>query len=292
MSLQPDMPQIDRRRRFVFRGNASAIGGRIVRPPDIVLESNIASSLTVAGGRSATRGTGLKFDPYIAIDSAATLAEGLYDKLDEHIDLTYRRVTADFLATSTRVESDVVGLHVNGSKVKLSIRRLRAALRARSPFASGEPAIAVDGKTIIEGVEINGRLLNVEIAPSVFEKYDTRSKLMMAADDPAAADELRPHLLLASQLHGVALPPRGRLIQTQSTIYSTIVKSLKWAGDSYPGAVITDHAVYVPEFGKIVFGELLITDLSRRLTLLRIEFGSPEGGDVACAEVESNGIWS
>jgi len=49
--------------------------------------------------------------------------------------------------------------------------------------------------------------------------------------------------------------------------------------------------VYVPDFGKLVFGEILITALSRRLTLLRLELGSPEGGDVACAEVESNGIW-
>jgi len=32
-------------------------------------------------------------------------------------------------------------------------------------------------------------------------------------------------------------------------------------------------------------------DLERRLTLLRLELGSPEGGDVACGEVQSNGIW-
>ena len=40
------------------------------------------------------------------------------------------------------------------------------------------------------------------------------------------------------------------------------------------------------------FGELLVTDLSRRLTLLRLELGSPVGGAVAAAEVESNGTWS
>jgi hypothetical protein len=32
--------------------------------------------------------------------------------------------------------------------------------------------------------------------------------------------------------------------------------------------------------------------VSRRLTMLRLELGSPVGGAVACAEVETNGIWS
>jgi hypothetical protein len=291
MTQLPAMPDIDRRRRFVFRGNAAAIGGRIVRPKDLVLESNVASSLTVAGGRSVARGTGLRFDEYISVDSAATSAEGLFDDLQGHIDLTYRRVTADALSTSTRVEADVVGLRV-GTKITLKIRRLRAELSARSAYVSGEPAIAVGDKTMIEGVEIGGRRLKVELNAPIFQRYDTRSKLLMAADDPARADELVPHLLLASTIHGVPLPPRGRLIQTQSTIYSTIVKSLEWEDEPLRGALITDHTVYVPGFGKIIFGELLITDLSRRLTLLRIEFGSPDGGDMACAEVESNGIWS
>jgi hypothetical protein len=35
------------RRRFIFRGNAAAIGGRIVRPTDVVIDSSTASSLTV-----------------------------------------------------------------------------------------------------------------------------------------------------------------------------------------------------------------------------------------------------
>ena len=43
---------MDLRRRFIFRGNAVALGGRIVRPQDLMIESSVASSLTVVGGRS------------------------------------------------------------------------------------------------------------------------------------------------------------------------------------------------------------------------------------------------
>jgi len=70
------------------------------------------------------------------------------------------------------------------------------------------------------------------------------------------------------------------------------VESIKWGGTPPDArAKITDHTVYVPGFGKLVFGELLISDVERRMTLLRLELGSPEGGDVACGEVQSNGIW-
>ena len=37
--------------------------------------------------------------------------------------------------------------------------------------------------------------------------------------------------------------------------------------------------------------EIFITDVSRRLTMMRLQLGSPDGGMVAAAEVETNGSW-
>ena len=262
-----------------------------MRPRDLILESGVASSLTVAGGRSRAKGTNLRFGESVVVKSASTLAEGLFDDLKEHRDLTHRRVTADALSTSTRVVAEVAGLQV-GTHPRLTIKRLRAALTARSPITSGEPAIAVDDTTVLEGVAIDGHPLTFELSLRPFQQYDTRSKLVMAADNPRTARDLAPVLLTRSSIHGVALPPAGRLLQSQGTIYATLVTSLRWARKPFPGATIVDHTVRVPGLGKIVFGELLITDLSRRLTLLRLELGSHEGGDLAAAEVESNGIWT
>ena len=285
--------QIDRRRRFVFRGNAAAIGGRIVRPTDVVLDSDVSSSLTVAGGRAHASRTGIDFPPYLHADSATTSVRGVYDDVKGHEALTFRQVTADALTTSTRVSAEVLGLKV-GLKPVLTIRKISAEFDARSPVASGEPSIAVDDATTIEGVEIGGCGLKVKVSPSVYRRYDTYSKLMAAADHPDYRKDLAPFLLTQSALHGVALPDAGRLLQSQATIYATVVESVKWADENkkYPGAIITDHTVRVPGFGKILFGELLITPLYRRLTMLRLELGSPEGGDVAAAEVETNGIWT
>jgi hypothetical protein len=70
------------------------------------------------------------------------------------------------------------------------------------------------------------------------------------------------------------------------------VKSITWSAQPFQGATIDNNVVTVPNFGKIFFGELLITDHSRRLTMVRMELGSPSGGEVAVAEVDSNGTWS
>ena len=91
---------------------------------------------------------------------------------------------------------------------------------------------------------------------------------------------------------GKTAPPATRLLQGYGTTYATVVRSIKWTGNPYPGATIDQHVVTVPDFGKIFFGEILITDLSRRLTMLRLELGSPIGGSLCCAEVETNGSWS
>jgi hypothetical protein len=282
---------MDLRRRFVFRGNAAAIGGRIVRPSDIVLESGTASSLTVAGGRSQSRTSGQQFGEFIKHGPASTFAEGLFDDLKQEIELTLGHVPEDSLTTSTRVRAEVSDLHV-GVKPRLTISRLRASLSSKSPAGSGEPSIAVDSDTAIEGAAIGDCPLMVNVNALPFQKHDTRSKLLAAADDPAFVKEFGDCLFMKSGVAGAPAPPAGRLVQGGGITYATVIGSLKWAGDPYPGATIDHNVITVPDYGRIFFGELLITDVSRRLTLLRFELGSPDGGFVACAEVESNGSWS
>src|SRR6185436_5304714 len=121
------------------------------------------------------------------------------------------------------------------------------------------------------------------------QRYDTRSKLLTAADDPAFVRASGSSLFMTSPSGGVAAPPAGRLLQGNDTIYATIVKSITWEGQPFAGATIDNNVVIVPNFGKIFFGELLITERSRRLTMVRMELGSPSGGEVAVAEVDSNG---
>ena len=278
------------RRRFIFRGNAAAIGGRIVRPVDVMIEST-ASSLTVVGGRSAARGPAARFGDWVSLGGAATSAEGLFDDLEQQVALTHHRVAEDALSTSTRVSAEVTALSV-GQKPALTIKRVHAALHSRSATGSGEPSIAVASQTAIEGVAIDGHPVVVELAVPVFQQCDTRAKLLAAADDPRFVRESGGCLFMDGPLGGAPPAPSPRLLHSRGTTYGTIVKGISWAGNPHPGVTIEGHSIIVPEFGRIFFGEILITEDSRRLTMVRLELGSPVGGTMACAEVESNGTWS
>ena len=102
------------KRRFIFRGNASAIGGRIVRPTDVVIDSSTASSLTVAGGRSRSAAAATRFGEVVSFARAATLAEGVFDDVKQQVELIFGRVSEDSLTMSTNVRADVSGLIVGG----------------------------------------------------------------------------------------------------------------------------------------------------------------------------------
>src|SRR5262245_5260397 len=297
------------RRRFIFRGNAAAIGGRIVRPADLIIDSTVTSSLTVAGGRSREKAGPARFGEWVSFTSASTFAEGLFDDVKKQIDFTLGRVPEDYLTTTTRVDVDVTGLSIVADRMpKFTVNHLHLSLTSKSPTASGEPPITPGSDTVIEGAAIDGKLLNIELAVPMFQRHDTRSKLLTAADDPQFVNEFGTCLYMDAPPAGTVAPPPPtspapapppattpplpRVQYPCGTVYATIVKSIKWAGDGIDGVKFDHNVVIVPNFGKIFFGELLITSLSRRLTMVRVELGSPLGGMVACAEGENNGSWS
>jgi hypothetical protein len=277
-------------RRFIFRGNAAAFGGRIVRPEDVVLEMPGASSLPVTGGRSVARIGRTQFKEFVSFDSASTFAEGTFDDRQAAIALSNHVLQEDALTTSTRVQAEIRKLVV-GSKQRLTVERLAAELRAKSPAGSGEPRITV-GDVMIEGVAIDGFKLRVEIERGVFQRCDTHAKLLTTADDPDFVRRHGKHLFMTTHFEGRPAPPAGRLVPGCETIYATIVRTIEWDGPPDPAAQIDHHSVAVKDFGKIFFGEILITSSSRRLTMMRLELGSGDGGTASGPDVDINGSWS
>jgi len=282
---------VEIKRRFVFHGNAAPFGGRLVRPADVVLESNGGSSLPVTGGRWRSKIDNATFGEVIRVGSASTFVEGLFDDLQQAVEASHGRVHQDTLTATTNVNAEVREIVV-GVKPQLTITRLHAALASKSPAGGGEPGIRLGGESVVEGAAIDGHKLVIELNAPVFQAYDTHAKLRTAADDPQFVQEHGDSLLMKSAFGGRPAPPTGHLNEGRAGIYATIVKSVRWDGEPYPGAQIENHVVTVPDFGRIFFGEILITAAARRLTMLRLELGSPHGGDAAFAEVETNGIWS
>src|SRR5262249_49552332 len=141
------------------------------------------SALSVTGGRSVGKVPKTKFGEFFSVESASTLAEGLFEDRKQYLEYTNHKIEQDALVAATHIAADVKGLTV-GRKPRLTIKRLRADLRARSPYGSGQPAIRVDDAAV-EGVDIDGHKLVVELNINPFQRCDTQAKLLVAADDPA-----------------------------------------------------------------------------------------------------------
>jgi hypothetical protein len=73
------------------------------------------------------------------------------------------------------------------------------------------------------------------------------------------------------------------------TVRATIVQKIEWDGPKHRDAEIHGHVVVVPDFGKIYFGEMFISAHSRRLTMVRFQLGSPDGGEIVAADGEVPG---
>jgi len=290
--------RMDFKSRFLFHGHASAIGGRIVRhknkPIDLVIESGFDSALTPVGGRSRSRVGRKDFGGLVSFGSASTLAEGLFDNHKQAVEASYGRLEEHALVATTRVTADIQDVVV-GTGPTLTVRRLRGTLHSRSPFGSGQPSIKpIDARkqTVIDGVFIDGHELLIELNARIFGKYDTHAKLLTAVDDPRFVSRHGHHLFMRSGVDHRATPRAGSLVVSHDLIHSTIVHRLRWKGKPFPGAHIDHHSVKIPRFGRIYFGELLISERSRRLTMMRLKLGSPIGGQVAFAAMDPNGGWS
>ena len=72
-------------------------------------------------------------------------------------------------------------------------------MTSKSPAASDEPAIRLDKETSFDTVTINGHELVIEIAHDLFQRYDTRAKLLAAVDDPKFVKEHGHHFYLRGQ---------------------------------------------------------------------------------------------
>ena len=277
------------KRRFRFRGNAAAFGGRLIRPVDIVIENSAAASLTVSGGRSRARVGPLHFGDEVRLESAMAFAEGLFDDSKQYEELTYQRGREELLTTSTHVVSEVTGLAI-GLKPQLTVARVRGALRSTTPLGSGETPVWPTDESVIEGLAIEGHKLVVELNTPLFQRLNTHAKLLAAADDPAFVRENGDHLFMQAAFEGRAIPSTGRVVGCGYTM-STIVRRLRWDGTPFPGSQLDGNLAVVPGLGRLYFGEMLVTTTSKRLTMIRMELGSPCGGFFSCGEVEDNGYW-
>jgi hypothetical protein len=286
--------------RYFFFGYAAALGGRIYRPEPFDIEVEGASALTFSGGISRSDVTGRAFGSkkYIEFKRAVTHAEGRFDER-EALAVTNHEMLPCELKAETMIKAEVEGLRVGiGPTPVLTVGRVTASMKGFSPNVSYQPAMQLTRETEYNDISINRFGLRVEINHELFSTYDTHAKLLAACDDPEFVKKHSSSLLLApsgqsrepevgaSTLQRRRCPPR---LQSKEVLYATIVREISWADEQPSFARIDGHTVIVNDFGTIYFGEILISSSSRRLAMMRLELGSPDGGFLDVDNVGHNG---
>ena len=155
-------------------------------------------------------------------------------------------------------------------------------LNSRSADGTGQPSIQPDGCRL-DGVRIGDSRLKITLAEDFYREYDTLDKLAQkyaAGLEPEQAAMFLPASSKATKVTGFPI--------AHGKVKCTLVQKIEWDGEPYPTATIDGHVVHVPNFGRIYFGEMFITADSRRLTMVRFQLGSDDGGEVVAGDGETN----
>lgn len=275
--------------RFAYHGTATLLSGRMLRPRQDWLDVGAASTLPANGGKSSAVVRTRRFGDVLGFQSGSTHAEGGAHThagrgrgRAAYRELTLAERAAHHDHTShAHTGAEMTRFFVDGGQVRLTAKHLHAELTALCPCDGTEPSIgALDG-AFFDGIAFGRHKLVVTVDRAFFRTHDTHAKLYAAC--AGAARSTPPRAVLSA--------PRTRSGAGDSSVLTTIVKSLRWEGRPYPGATIDRHTVSVPGFGQVFFGEMIVKGSTRRLTMLRIELDGPVTLRGACCEVEAGGNW-
>jgi hypothetical protein len=262
-------------RRYVFRGHSSGVAAHIRRPEKVLLPVQGCSALPATGGHHESKVEAKQHNKYVSHGPIATSAYGDYMDAAAGVATTYGTVAFDAVPTESRVTASVQDLDVLG---RVHVGLAAMGLTAHSSQGADQPVIRPEGCRL-DDVRIDDSRLKITLAEDFYRECDTLDKLAekhAAGLSPDQAAMFLPAHCGAAKTNGFPV--------ANGTVRSTIVQKIEWDGAPHRNAEIHGHVVYVPDFGKIYFGEMFISGHSRRLTMVRFQLGSPDGGEIVAAD--------
>jgi hypothetical protein len=288
--------------RFLFGGGAVAFGGRINRPENCTLKTVAATYLPITGGLSEDHLEGPDCPPYHYKDFFSFTAARSRAKGDPGND------GENDIDATTVVESRLEGLKIDASadpaektprrifEAKILDAHLESAASRKNrkqpiSFRSLKAVFGGITLTTVTGQGSSTAALEVLTETEIFNQHDTKAALK----DASNSKEFRAHYV---HHPGIDLPGLlERLFgkheigySKEGPIVATFVTGLKWVGEAPEGTSILHNRLTVAGLGKIYFGEVIIDEASRCVSLLRFELGSTTGADGVAVQVDSRGI--
>lgn len=247
-------------RTFHYHACAHAFSANFTRPFHHQVDVQAQSALPVIGGHGNSRVEGFEFRDFISFKKGYSHVSGGHQADDD---------SHNTLATAVLENLNMFDV--------LSVDRVVSRLYSKHPANQKEGGITWIGSKF-ENLRIAGCPIEIELNVPLFQDlltYEAAEKAFAKggefrkiAEDPLnTGDMLKP-----SNVGGVFL--------------CSIVKKIK---TDCPGVKVDGHSLYVPGFGKIYLGELLIKHGEKTLTMLRFELGSTTSGSGTGAGTKTNG---
>ena len=274
--------------RFVFHGNAVAAEVFLTRIGEteqyLVQPVDGQSSLPVIGGysESTVETPILREEPLarvFAYRQAHTMADG---RLDQNG------------AAITKVHASVVDVRVTnqpspgetdtGSPIVFTADALSLSMLSTYPANAYEPTIEfVDGTPLFQGLSLAGLPIELELDVELMQcaRWDDLDKNFRT--NSSFFDKIRDWFAQLDPKRALAF---GEKLPFERGTYAlcSFVRSIRWGDRIIPG-----HVLAQPGFGAIYFGEILLNDQERRVTMVRMRLGSNNSGQAVFAETEPNG---
>jgi len=278
--------------RFIFRGNAVAVSGHIRRPKDMLIVSQAPAAVGVTGGLSRGEARDGNFGDILRFASANSEVFADYQDPAKAVEFTHGNHGHNRLPTRTTVSASVEGITMvnadDRTRRTLAVGKVAAQLVSEWPGSNRQTSVRIPA-VAIDGLKLDESELEVTFHNRTFSELDTRYKLARAYQGSDDFFKKFGHLFFFPAGLVPTLNWLRRMPQAGGITMCTIVESIRWKGAPNPNAEIRGNSIIFRDFGTIYLGELLVSDFERRLTMMRIQLGSPEGGDVCYVEGQTNG---
>jgi hypothetical protein len=272
-------------RTFLYHAHGSALGGTITQPFKAEIESHAATSLPIVGGFASAKMDSYRLRDLVSYRSAHTYVSGIQTDDGTH---TVASCTIEGLNILDIITADAI------------VGRLSS-----KHGESGQPEIITLGSTFVN-LKIAGQPVQVDLDNDLFTAHSTYEKLVGHLDlqgkqakgkakSPAkfryawGESSDQPSLRLEK---GMLIPTGADAHLANGILHTSLVKQVRPVGSNNSAEELPyAYAIQIPHVGRVYLGELFVSADSKRLTMLRVELGSPVVASMAAAAPTTNGSW-
>ena len=270
--------------RFHYHAHAIALAGEVTHPFHEIIDVQAPATIPPMGGFSSSHAERYRLPSITMHHGARSKASGKHNP--------------DAKTHESMAYAAVEGLHIEDVLTVDFVTAHVAATYYAGSDDDQEPEITPRG-SMYHNLRIAGRKIQLEPNVDLFHELDTLAKVKQAYSDnkngfkDAFDRDCRVGEVDAlPESHHRFFPwrkqkPTGDLPMCHG---HTIVPLFIVKNADEPGVFeVRGNVIYVPNFGRIHLGEMVITPHERRVTMIHADMGSPTHADVSCCCVCGGG---